>query len=213
MLTIYGNKHSGNSNRVVYTAELLGLEYSFREMDFQKDLKTEWFLKIHPAGKVPALDDDGFALFESVAMCKYLCAKAAGGGGDAATASAALYPSGIRERALVDQWIDFSIQHVGGAMYKIMGAKVYGPLRGKPVDEAAVAEGQQFLDRFLPIIEAQLGKQGHLASGQLTLADVVLLSVLDAAKRAEVNLSGYPNLFAWRTKLQDMAFWKKAQAE
>ncbi len=199
MLKIYGNRKSGSANKVEYTAILLGTAYEYQEMDFQKDLKTEWYLKIHPAGKVPAIDDDGFILFESGAICKYLCDKKGNN----------MYPKDLKQRALVDQWSDFSVQHVGSAMGKVAFGRVFAPMLGLPVDEKSIQEGDKYLKQFLPIIDTQLGKMQFLASSTLSLADLSLLGVLEYAEAAQYDLSSYQNLTTWRTHLMSMEFYKR----
>lgn len=199
MLKIYGNRNSGNANKVEYTAILLGMDYEYRDIDFQKDLKTEWYMKIHPAGKIPAIDDSGFVLFESGAICRYFCEKK----------ESDLYPKDLKQRAVIDQWIDFSVQHVGTAMGKVAYAKVFGPMRGLPVDENSLKEGKEFLERFLPIVDKQLGKHKFLASDKMTLADITLLSVLEYAEKTQYDLSMYKSISAWRNKLMAMDFYMK----
>ncbi len=199
MLKIYGNRRSNNCNKVEYVALLTKTPYEYQEMDFQKDLKTPEYLRIHPAGKVPAIDDDGFVLFESGAIARHLCRKA---GSD-------LYPKDGKQRAIVDQWSDFSTIHIGPHLSRIVGAKVFGPRRGLPVDEKAVKEGEEQLARFLPIVEAQLAKHAFLAGETMTLADLTLFSVLAYAKTAGMDLAAYPKLVAWQGKLQGMEFYRK----
>ncbi len=199
MLKIYGNRNSGSANKVEYAAILLGLDYEYKEMDFQKDLKTEWYLKIHPAGKIPAIDDNGFVLFESGAIIKYLCEKK----------GSELFPKDLKQKAIVEQWIDFSVQHVGTAMGKVAYGKIFAPMRGLPVDEASIKEGSEFLQRFLPIVETQLGKHKFLAGDKMTLADITLLSVLGYADKSEYDLSQYQLIITWRNKMMTMDFYKK----
>ena len=202
MLKIYGNRGSSNADKVEFTAILLGMKYEYQTIDIQKDSKTEWYMKIHPAGKVPAIDDDGFIMFESVAICKYLCDKK---GGDKGTE---LYPRDLKQRAIIDQWIDFTIQHVASAMGKIAYAKIFGPMMGKPVDENGMKEGDELLKRFLPIVDKKIGPK-YLASDKFSLADVVLLASLTYAEKCQYDLSPYKNLTAWSKKLMGMDFYKK----
>ena len=202
MLKIYGNRGSSNADKVEFTAILLGMEYEYQTVDIQKDSKTEWYMKIHPAGKVPAIDDDGFIMFESVAICKYLCDKK---GGDKGTD---IYPRDLKERAIIDQWIDFTIQQVASAMGKVAYAKIFGPMMGKPVDENGMKEGDELLKRFLPIVDKKIGSK-YLALDKFTLADVVLLASLTYAEKCQYDLSPYKNLSAWRSKLMEMDFYKK----
>ena len=197
MIKIYGNKMSNNTNKVLYTAGLLEIEYEFQLMDFQKDLKTPEFLKINPVGKIPALVDGSFTLFESGAISRYLCDKH----------KSSLYPKDIQKRALVDQWIDFSNIHIGINMSKVAWNRAWAPKMGLPADERSIKDGEKFLSQFLPIVDKQLSKNKYISGHDLTLADVSLLVALDYAEPGKVDLGGYKNVIKWREALQKEEFY------
>lgn len=200
MLTIYGADLSSPANKVRFVANALGLAYEYKRVRIREgENRREEYLKIHPAGKVPAIVDDGFALFESDAICKYLCAKQ----------SSPLYPSGLKERALVDQWVDFVTIHIGGAVSKVLFNRVFAKVIGVPVDENSLSDGLKFLDRFLPVVERQLGKNTYLTGGELSLADFDLLAQLDPCEAAGIDLTAYPKIANFRKKLQQQDFYKK----
>ena len=66
-----------------------------------------------------------------------------------------------------------------------------------------------FLERFLPVVDAPLKERRYLAGGELTLADFNLLSALDPAEVAQVDLSGYLNITRWRQDLMGRDFYTK----
>ncbi|MFH1408323.1 MAG: glutathione S-transferase family protein [Nanoarchaeota archaeon] len=200
-MNIYGNKMSNHTRRVLYVAEKLGLEYHFKHMDFQKDLKTEEFLRLHPAGKIPVLEDGEFILFESNAICRYL-----------ATGSE-LYPEDKKKRAMIDQWIDFCSIHVGTPLGKVAFNRAWAPMMKIQVDEHSLNDGLKWLDRFLPIIDGQLGIYPFVAGREMSVADMVLLSVIDYAGPAKVDLSSYKHLVAWHEKMQKEEFYPKLKME
>ena len=75
-ITVHGAAVSTCSQRVLTTLLELGLPYTLRTLNFATaEHKSESFLKLQPFGKVPVLEDDGFFVFESRAICKYLVAK------------------------------------------------------------------------------------------------------------------------------------------
>lgn len=118
MLTIYGSDLSGPANKVRFVANLAGLSYQYRRINLREgEQKQEWFLKVNPIGKVPAMEDDGFCLFESGAICKYLCEKA---GSD-------LYPKDLKQRAEVEQWADFSNLHISVNVSKVAYNRLFAP--------------------------------------------------------------------------------------
>ena len=200
MLKIYGADLSTPATKVRFTANLLGLKYDYRRVDLRggEQQKPE-FLKLHPAGKIPVIDDDGFVLFESNAIIRYLAEKN----------KSPLYPNDLKERAMVDEWMEFGSHHVGQAMSKVVYNRLFAPMRKVPVDEQSLKDGISFLERFLPVIDNQLGKNKFLAGNQLSLADINLLVILDPAEVATIDLSKYKNIVKWRNALQKEEFYTK----
>ena len=75
MIKIYHSPLS-RSMRVVWLCEEIGLAYETEELTmFSEELKRPEYLAIHPLGKVPAIEDDGFVLWETSAIFGYLVAR------------------------------------------------------------------------------------------------------------------------------------------
>jgi glutathione S-transferase len=200
MLKIYGADLSPPSNKVRFVANELGLDYEYISMNLVSgENHSERHLKLHPGGKVPVIDDDGFVLFESNAIIRYLAAKC----------ESPLYPPGAKQRALVDQWADFVSHHIATAVSRVLVNRVFAPFLNQEVDERSLADGLSFLERFLPVVDAPLETRRYLAGGELTLADFNLLSALDPAEVAQVGLSGYMNITRWRQDLMGRDFYTK----
>lgn len=204
MLTIYGSDLSGPANKVRFVANFLGLEYKYHFMNLREgEHKKEWFLKINPVGKIPAMSDGDFNLFESGAICKYLCEKA----------SSELYPKDLKQRAVVNQWIDFSALHIGVNMSKVTFNRVFAPRMNRPVSQESITDGETFLGQQLPIIEQQLSQHKFLCGAQVTLADLSLLAALDPAELSGIDLGKYPQITAWRNNLRSKEFYTKCFKE
>lgn len=200
MLTIYGTELSSPSNKVRFVANELGLEYEYKSVNLiAGENKLEEHLKLHPGGKVPVIDDDGFVLFESNAIIRYLAAKS----------ESPLYPAGAKQRGLVDQWADFVSHHISSSVGRVLVNRVFAPFLNQEVDERSLADGLSFLEQFLPVVDAPLKERRYLAGGELTLADFNLLSGLDPAEVAQVDLSGYLNITRWRQDLMGRDFYTK----
>ncbi len=198
MLKIYGSDLSSPSNKVRFVANFLGLKYEYSKVNLRagEQSKPE-FLKINPVGKIPAIDDSGFFLFESSAIIRYLADKN----------KSAIYPKELKERAVVDEWMDFGSMHVGMAVSKVTYNRLFAPMRGTPVDENSIKEGLGFLERFLPVVDGQLAKGEYLTGAALTLADFNMLAVLDPAEASQIDLSKYKNILRWRQALQKELFY------
>ena len=149
MLKVYGTPRSPPVNCVRFTANYLALDYEFVFVNqLEGEHRSEWYMKLHPAGKVPSIDDDGFTMFESVAICRYLSRKA----------RSPLYPADISASAIVDAWSHFAENHVYVAICKVLFNHFFASMMGAEVDERSLREGREWLARFLPIVDARIGE-------------------------------------------------------
>jgi glutathione S-transferase len=204
MLTIYGSDLSGPAIKVRLTATYLGLEHKWQIINLREgEQKQEWFLKINPVGKIPAMDDEGFHLFESNAICKYLAEKQ----------GSPLLPKDLKTRAVIEQWIDFITVHIGVHAATVTYSRVFAPRLNRPVNEQALADALKFLEQYLPILEKQLSAHAYVAGKSITLADLTLLAVLEPAELSGIKLSAYPKLAAWRQDLKQQSFYTKCYKE
>lgn len=203
MLKIYGFGLSQPSNAVRMTANALNLPYDYVELNAPEgEHRTPDHLKRHPAGKMPAIEDEDMTLFESTAIMKYLCKKAGSN----------MYPEDIKEQATVDQWCSFVSVHIYMAFGRVVFNKLLAPQLGFPVDERSAQAGMDFLDRFLPVIDEQLSKSRYLAGDSLTIADVCLLATIDSVDAIGIDLTTYSHLTAWREGLIPQAFYQDVHA-
>jgi glutathione S-transferase len=204
MLTIYGSDLSGPAIKVRLTASFLGLDYKWHLVNLREgEQKKEWFLKINPVGKVPAIDDDGFFLFESNAICKYLCDKH----------NSPAYPKDVKKRAVIEQWIDYVSVHIGANFVPVMYNRIFAPLRGMTVNEKAITDGEEARKQYFPLIEKQLTQHKYIVSQEISLADIILFAFLEPAEMAKVDLNAYPKLAAWRAELKKEAFYTSCYKE
>ena len=155
-------------------------------------------------GKIPAIDDDGFHLFESNAICRYLCDK---------STIRPLYPKDVKSRATIDQWIDYASFHIGANFMPIVYNRVFAARMNRPVNENAITDGEEFLKQYFPIVEKQLVQHKHLVSQEISLADIILFSLLEPAEIARIDLSAYPKLTAWRAELKKQSFYTSCYKE
>ena len=200
MIKLYGFEPSFPVNRVRLCLNAMEQEYQLVHINpLAGENQTDEYLKMSPSGKIPSLDDDGFALFESNAIMKYLCRKY----------KSDFYPSDITSQANVDKWLDFTTIHLGNGLAKVLFNKIIAGIVDAPVDEQSMADGYGFIERFLTVIDKQLGTSTYLASNSMTIADFCLLATVDPLEVIEVDVNDYPNVKAWREKLMQESFYKK----
>lgn len=163
-LAILGRITSINVRKVTWTADLIGLSYRTEVWGLpHRDPREAEFLKLNPNAQVPVILDDGFVLWESGAIIRYLARKHRSG----------LWPGDFRERALVDQWVTWQ----GTELNPQWGYAVQALLRKNPAytDKARIDDSIARWGAAMRILEAHLRQAGDfVANGRLSLADIVI---------------------------------------
>jgi glutathione S-transferase len=163
-LAILGRITSINVRKVCWTADLIGLSYRTEVWGLpHRDPREAEFLKLNPNAQVPVILDDGFVLWESGAIMRYLARKHRSG----------LWPADTRERALVDQWLTWQ----GTELNPPWGYAVQALLRKNPAyaDRSRIEDSVARWSTAMAILEAQLKQAGgFVANGRLSLADIAL---------------------------------------
>lgn len=188
-LKIYGISGS-RAQRTLWMAEELkaeiGFEYEHVPVHFADESKTPEYLAINPNGRVPAMDDNGFILFESLAINLYLAKK---------NSQSALSPKDDKEEALASQWsmwalteledniISLVIRHPAVAMY--------------PPNEEIESAARAGLERPLKVLDAHLAGRDYLIADRFTVADLGVAGVMSLTAMIQYDLSPYPNVKAW----------------
>ena len=182
-LKIYGIAQS-RAIRSLWMAEELGLDYEHIKVNFVEDSKKPDFLKINPNGRIPAIDDDGFILWESLAINLYLVKKH---GGD-------LAPHGLTEDALATQWSIWVLTECEKPLLTILTR--HPDIAMFPPDEALTSAAKEELDRPFGVLNSFLDGKDWLC-GRFTVADLNVASVLAWADIVQLDLSAYPNIRRW----------------
>ena len=187
-LTIYGVARS-RAARTYWMARELGLDYESNPVHFATgETKTEAFLAINPNGRIPAIDDDGFRLYESMAINLYLAEKH---GGPLALAT-------LQERALASQWSFWVMTEVEKPLLTVLLHRVIYPEDQRRPDIAA--EAIDTLDQPFAVLDRHLAERDYLVADRFTVADLNVASVFAWARMADVEFGAYTRLEAWLTR-------------
>jgi GST-like protein len=171
-----------NGYKVSVALEELGLAYEVHRVDLMKgEQKQQWFLDICPNGRIPAIVDDGFAVFESGAILVYLAEK-----------TGQLMPGDAQGRSRVMQWLMFQMGGVGPMMGQANVFFRYFPEK----IPAAIARYQGECRRLFTVLDTQLGKTEYLA-GDYSIADVANWCWTRTASWSGVAIDGLANLARW----------------
>ncbi|CAG0948247.1 glutathione S-transferase [Burkholderiales bacterium] len=184
-LTIYGIAAS-RAFRVLWAARELGLSYEHVGHHFKgPDVRQPGYLAVHPLGLVPAIVDDGFPLFESLAINLYLARKAG-----------RLWPATLQGEGLVYQWTLFAAAEVEVPMGQWFYHTTFLPEAERKPDIAADAAGK--LPRRLDALESALGGRAWLADDAFSIADLNLAAVLFRAPL--FGLDRWPGVKDWHAR-------------
>ena len=165
MLRILGKSSSINVRKVLWCCAELGLGHDHEPWGSGfRSTQTDEFRRLNPNALVPVIEDDGFVLWESNTICRYLASRH--GGGQLLSADPAA-------RARVEQWMDWQATELNNAWrYAFMALVRHSPAHG---DADALAASVANWNRHMQILDAQLDKTGaHAAGADFTLADIVL---------------------------------------
>ncbi len=201
MLKLYGHFLSSPTNKVRFCLSRLGLPHEYVHVDLQKgEQMMDEYLEINPHGRVPAIDDDGYKLSQSDAICTYLCA---------ISGPSSFYPAEAQAQGLINQWRDFASQQVLPSLGRIFYNRVVAPMLGQEANADFIKSGEDMLARDLPYIESQLAQTKYLAGENLTLADTTMMAALEPAEMCQVDLAKFPKITAWRAGIAKKDFYQK----
>lgn len=164
MLRVLGWIASINVRKVLWTCREIGLAFQHEPGDpGNKSHKTPEFLALNPNGLVPVIVDENGVLWESNVICRYLAMKH--GRDD-------LLPANARQRALVEQWMDWQSTALSVWRYAFLGLARKMPGFDDP---AQIEKSTADWNAAMMILERQLAGTGAYVTGDtFTLADIVL---------------------------------------
>ncbi len=181
MLTLY-TAATPNGYKVSVALEEMGLPYEVRKIDLYKgEQKEPWFLAINPNGRIPAIVDDGFAVFESGAILLYLARK-----------TGQLIPSDPRGMSRVEQWLMFQVGGIGPMMGQANVFFRYFPEKIQP----AIDRYQGECRRLFTVLDNHLADNEYLA-GDYSIADIANWCWVRTHGWSGVSIDGLDHLGRW----------------
>jgi glutathione S-transferase len=202
-MKIYGHPWSINTRKT-----LLVLAEKRAEADLvlvmipKGEQKRPEHLALHPFGKVPVLEDDGFVLFETSAINRYLDEKLGG---------APLVPHDRRAAALVDQWTHvadvYFAPHAGPTIVETLFRRYLGGEQ----NDAALRSGREGMQPALDALDRRLARNEYLAGADFSLADIQFMPYLEyLAKTGEAeHVERRSHLHRWWRTVEARDTWKK----
>lgn len=160
--------------RPIWVAEELGVPYELMPIGPRTgETQTADYTRLNPKQKIPAMVDGDFRLTESLAICRYLIESYPG--------EAIYRPDNSRDRAREDEWCCYIYGEIDETSLYVMRrhrdlAAIYGEA------PAAVSSGQEYAQKHLGVVAAQMQDREYVMPGGFGIADVMLQSCLEWAR-------------------------------
>ncbi|SHO59323.1 glutathione S-transferase family protein [Vibrio quintilis] len=197
MITLH-HLNQSRSKRIIWLLEELGVDYTIRayQRDTATNLAPAALKAIHPLGKSPVIEEDGFVLAESGAITESLI--------DRFAPDTLAPPRGTQAFAEYQQWIHFA---ESSAMVPTL-LKIFLAMDGTETQFLAGYADTE-LKKVMGYLDQVLADKTYFVAGKLTGADIMMSFIPELLERLGV-LSGYPNLQRYHQHLSSLPLYQKA---
>lgn len=192
MLKIWGRLSSVNVQKVVWCADELGLAYERIEAGGKFGLvDTPQYRAMNPNGLIPVIDDDGFVLWESNAIVRYLANKHGAG---------SLCPAEPRSRASADRWMDWQATTLNPAIGPAFIQLIRTPAEKR--DASVIDAACKSAELKLALLDAHLATHTHVAGEVFTMGDIPLGCSVDRWMKLPITRCARPHVERWYAQLR-----------
>ena len=199
MLKLWGRPTSSNVQKVLWCCAELGIEFERFDVGgpFGGNQDPE-YLGLNPNGLVPTVKDGNLVIWESNTICRYLATTRHGD---------RLYPTDPAARTHVERWMDWQLSSIGASM----GILLFGLVRNRPEqrDQAAIEAGRLRAAAAWTIVDDALADRPYLAGDELTLAEIVLGTLVYRWHAFPIERPPLKNLRAWYERMRTRPGFKK----
>jgi glutathione S-transferase len=192
MLKLWGRINSVNVKKALWCLGELGLPYERVDAGGQFGVvNTPEYRKMNPNGRVPTLEEDGFVLWESHSIVRYLCAKHSMG---------KLCPSDLRVRADAERWMDWAF-----TFQSAMRDVFWGLIRTPPEkrDLKAIEAGAKLSAELAGMLDGVLAGRPYVAGASFTMGDIPIGCEVQRWLRVPIERPPMPNVEAWFERLRE----------
>jgi glutathione S-transferase len=202
-MDIYGHPWSINTRKVLMTLAEKNHEARLVPVLVPAgEQKLPAHLARHPFGKVPVLDDDGFVLYETSAITRYLDRKLSG---------PPLTPADAREAARFDQWISIADAYFIPHAHPLIVETLFRRYLGGPQDTRAIEAGREGMQLALDTIDRWLSNAPWLAGTSFSLADIHWMPYFEYLVQTGQgeHVTRREHLAAWWDRASSRATWQR----
>jgi glutathione S-transferase len=200
---LFGHPWSINTRKTLAALAEKGHEVPLTLVMIPKgEQKRPEHLRLHPFGKVPVIDDDGFVLYETRAINSYL---------DATLGGPSLTPRTARDRARMDQWINTADAYFIPHAFPLIVELLFRKFLGGTQNAVAIAAGRTNIATALDTIDRALAGSPYLAGETFSLADVHWMPYLDYLEKIGEgeHVQRRPNVAAWWARVAARPAWQR----
>jgi glutathione S-transferase len=199
MLKVWGRNTSVNVQKVMWATGELGLAYERIDVGgaFGKNNEPA-YLAMNPNGLVPTLEEDGFTLWESNSVVRYLAAKYGAG---------RLEPADLQTRARASSWMDWQLTVAAPALTPVFWGLIRTPPEKR--DHAAIEAGKVKTAAAMKILDAQLGKAAFVGGDTLTMGDIPVALMAYRYRRLVPDRPAFDNLERWFAGIEQRSAFKE----
>jgi glutathione S-transferase len=188
VIKIWGRNTSSNVQKVMWAVGEIGLPHERIDIGgpFGRNREPA-YLAMNPNGLVPTLEeDDGFLLWESNAIVRYLAAKHRAG---------VLEPADPRARARANAWMDWQLSVIGPAITPCFIGLVRTPPEKR--DHAAIEASKQKTTEAVAILDAELGKSAFVAGDAFSYGDIPSAVMANRYRQLVPERPSFRNFERW----------------
>ncbi len=188
MLKIWGRNTSINVQKVMWAVGELGLPHERIDIGGPFGRNNEpAYLAMNPNGLVPTLEEeDGFLLWESNAIVRYLASKYGAG---------SLEPADLRERGSAGRWMDWQLSVCAPAIHGLFWGLIRTPPEKR--DHAHINAARDKTTAAMKMLDAQLGKTRFVAGNSFSMGDIPVGLIAYRYCKLVPERSGLDNLERW----------------
>ena len=188
MIKIWGRNTSSNVQKVMWAIGEIGLPHERIDIGgpFGRNREPA-YLAMNPNGLVPTLEeDDGFLLWESNAIVRYLAAKHRAG---------VLEPADLRAQARANAWMDWQLSVLGPAITPCFIGLVRTPPEKR--DYAAIEESKKKTTEAIAILDAELAKSAFVAGDAFSYGDIPSAVMANRYRQLVPERPAFRNFERW----------------
>lgn len=200
-MKVYGHPASTCTRKVLCALAEKGVNYEFVLVDIMKgEQKSPEHLARQPFGVVPVLEDEGFVLYESRAILRYLNAKLGG-----------LAPTDAKDLGIMEQWISVEQSYFSPPAMKAILEIFFSPMKGTTPDQDVVKKGKEDAAKALDVLERALVGKEFLA-GSFSIAEITYAPYFQYLFDTGLGdiVKERPNVAAWWGRISERPSWQKA---